>query len=82
VTEFPAVIDRFEGDFAVLLPDVEAAEGPGPWLSLIWPRSLLPAGAGEGSHVVVTCRLDPEATEKARRRVEQLLRELQRLSRG
>jgi hypothetical protein len=68
--EHRLVIDRFEGDLAVVEVD------GGPTLDL--PRWLLPEGAKEGDHLTarreeagegaarIELRLDPEATRAAR----------------
>lgn len=74
--EFEVVIDRIEGDVAVLLPVGPVATGCRPGARLLWPKRLLPAGAGEGSHLTVSVALDPAATAAARKRVEGLLGDL------
>ena len=57
------IIDRFEGDFAVVeLPDGSFAD---------LPRALVPAGAGEGS--VLRIETDAAETEKRRREAADLL---------
>lgn len=64
-----AVLDRFEGDKAVLLlGDEETAVN--------WPRNLLPAEAREGHVIWLTGTVDQEATAKARAEAEDLLRQL------
>jgi hypothetical protein len=64
-----AVLDRFEGDKAVLL--VGDAER-----SVAWPRAFLPAEAGEGDILWLAFSIDAEATRAARAEAEELLRQL------
>lgn len=64
-----AVLDRFEGDRAVLL--VGDSE-----ISVAWPRAALPEAAGEGDILLLLLDIDSEATRAAREEAEQLLREL------
>lgn len=74
-----AVIDRFEGAYAVLL--VGAAHEP-----LDVPRQRLPRGARSGDWLqitlqdgaLVTAQLDPAATEAARQRIQAKLERLRR----
>jgi hypothetical protein len=74
-----AVIDRFEGDQAVLLL------GDGSERINV-PRDQLPQGAREGDWLQVerdgqqvqSCRLDHEETESARRRIQDKLDRLRR----
>ncbi len=64
-----AVIDRFEGDYAiVLVGDVE--------IKLDIPRELLPKSAKEGSWLNVSFQLDPEGENKQREKVSKLLDKL------
>lgn len=64
-----AILDRFEGDKAVLLMgDDEVAVN--------WPRSFLPAEAREGHVIWLTGTVDHEATRQARAEAEDLLRQL------
>ena len=73
------VIDRFEGDWAV----IEVADEPE--LRNV-PKQLLPRGAKEGDHLqleledgrVIRVQLDPEATENARKRIQDKLDRLRR----
>lgn len=63
------VIDRFEGDVAVLLAgDREDA--------VRWPKVLLPEGAKEGDILRVSLSVDADATRQAREEAETLLRQL------
>ena len=64
------IVDRFEGDWAVLLIADQQ--------QLTVPRDKLPAGAGEGDHLQITLQdgeiiqagLDERATKDARRRIQ------------
>ena len=64
-----AVIDRFEGNFAVLL--IGEAE-----LKVDLPKALLPAGAKEGSWLSVDLKLDQELTRNQEEKVTSLLERL------
>jgi hypothetical protein len=64
-----AVLDRFEGDKAVLLVGEEER-------SVAWPRRLLPDGAGEGDVLRLALSVDEEATRAARAEAEEMLRDL------
>ncbi len=76
----PAVIDRFEGEYAVIL----VGEMQRPYDI---PRHRLPPAAREGDWLrieridnqIITVQLDPEATAAARQRI---LSKLERLRRG
>ncbi|MBC7320658.1 DUF3006 domain-containing protein [bacterium] len=57
------VIDRFEGDIAVLVNDV----------TINIPRSILPGYAKEGDVVIIELKIDIEETERLRREVEDKL---------
>lgn len=61
------VIDRFEGEWAVL-------EYEGKTFNL--PRSLLPKDAGEGSVVRISVTVDKEATDARAKAIERLAGEL------
>ncbi len=63
------VLDRFEGDKAVLL--VGDAEQ-----SVAWPRAFLPDGAAEGDVLWLALSIDSEATRVAKEEAEDLLRKL------
>jgi hypothetical protein len=65
-----AVIDRFEGDFAVLLFNASG-------IKVDMPRVLLPPGAGEGDILAVTFEVDREETCRQRQKIEALLKKLQ-----
>ena len=62
------IIDRFEGDFAV----VEYKER----CTFNLPRSLLPTGAKEGDVLTLTMTIDDENTASRKRRIETLMEEL------
>lgn len=64
-----AVIDRFEGDFAVVLFGDEEIKAD-------IPRKLLPKGAREGSWLRVHFELDPEGEKRQREKIEGLLNRL------
>jgi len=74
-----AVVDRFEGDYAVLLLE-------GKETALNVPRQQLPQKTREGDYLqvelvdgqVVTVELDPKATEQARARIQAKLERLRR----
>ncbi|MCX7795701.1 MAG: DUF3006 domain-containing protein [bacterium] len=54
------VIDRFEGDIAVLVNDV----------TINIPKSILPEYAKEGDIVIIELRIDREETEKLKREIK------------
>jgi len=64
-----AVIDRFKGQFAVILFSEEKIRADIPW-------QLLLAGAREGSWLKVSFGVDPERTEKQEEKIRELLEEL------
>lgn len=59
-------MDRFEGDYAVLLFGDEE-------IRVDLPQVLLPPGAGEGSLLQVSLELEPEEEDERRERIEDLL---------
>jgi hypothetical protein len=61
-----AVVDRFEGDKAVLLLD-------GGGVAVVWPRALLPGNVREGDVLAVTLAVDAAATEAAQQEAVKLL---------
>lgn len=65
-------IDRIEDGWAVCYTDDDDA------IRLDIPLRYLPADVQAGDHLVVTFRIDREETEREKRRVEELLRELTR----
>lgn len=64
-----AVIDRFEGDLAVILIGGEE-------IKVNIPRQLLPAGTHEGSWLKISFELDPEGTKKQETKIKGLLEKL------
>lgn len=64
-----AVIDRFEGDFAVLLFGDEE-------IKVDFHRSLLPQGAKEGSWLTISLELDLEGEQKQREKISEQLKRL------
>ncbi len=66
-----AVIDRFEGEYAVVLFGDDEIKAD-------IPRQFLPPGAEEGSWLNVSFELDPEGEEKQREKIEGLLDKLKR----
>jgi len=64
-----AVLDRFEGDKAVLLVGEDG-------IAAVWPRKLLPAGAREGDVLALCLDIDAAATRQAKTEAEELLRQL------
>ena len=64
-----AVIDRLEGDKAVLL--VENSEQ-----SFDLPLSLLPEGAGEGDIVTLKIKAEKDRTKKAKAEAQDLIKKL------
>jgi hypothetical protein len=65
--ELVIVIDRFEGDFAV----VEFAER-----TFDMPRRLLPVDAKEGDAIRIRVTVDQKETRKRRNSVQKLVNEL------
>ncbi len=65
-----AVVDRIEGDKAVLLTSSNIRDG------IICPVNLLPREVKEGDVLWVSFELDPAATECARQEAAALLKEL------
>jgi hypothetical protein len=66
-----AVVDRFEGDYAVLL--IEDDE-----IKVDFPRKLLPDGTREGSWLTVDLKLDQEKTKKQEEKIAKLLDKLKK----
>ena len=64
-----AVIDRFEGDFAVVLVGDKE-------IKVDIPKALLPKKAKEGSWLKFNIELDPEGTEKQKEKMSKLLDKL------
>jgi len=70
-----AVIDRVEGELAVLLVGDES-------IKLNVPLSLLPVGCKEGDLLNISFERDPEATEQAKERVSGLMEKLKKKGQG
>ncbi len=70
-----AVIDRFEGEYAIVL--VGDAES-----KLDIPRELLPKSIKEGSWLNVSFQLDPDGENKQREKVSKLLDKLKSKNQG
>jgi hypothetical protein len=70
-----AVIDRVEGELAVLLVGDES-------IKLNVPLSLLPAGCKEGDVLNISFERDTEETEQAKERVSGLMEKLKKKSQG
>ncbi len=60
------IIDRFEGKFTVVELENKSR--------INMPRELVPKGAKEGD--ILEIRIDKEETERRRKRIENLLRDL------
>ena len=71
-----AVIDRVEGELAVLLM------GDKGEFRLNFPLSLLPAGCREGDILNISIERDPEATEQTKEKVSGLMDKLKKKSQG
>lgn len=64
-----AVIDRFEGDKAVLLVNDDQEQ-------VTWPKSLLPVDSAAGDHLLITMEVNELATRAAQCEAEALLRRI------
>lgn len=64
-----AVVDRFEGEYAVLLIEEDK-------IKVDFPRKLLPDGTREGSWLTVNLKLDRERTKKQEEKIAELLNKL------
>jgi len=71
--QWHAVIDRFEGDFAVLIHVDEKTKEK---TTITIPRKLLPAEIKEGDYLSATWEVDEAATQAARERVTSILNRL------
>jgi hypothetical protein len=71
-----AVIDRVEGELAVLLL------GDKGEFKLNIPLSLLPEGCKEGDVLSIAIERDPGATEQAKERVSDRMEKLKKKSQG
>lgn len=70
-----AVIDRFEGSYAVVLIGLEE-------IRVDLPVKLLPKGAREGSVLDVSLELDPEGEAERRKRIRAKLDRLKNKGKG
>lgn len=66
-----SVIDRFEGDYAVVLFGDEE-------IKVDIPKKLLPEGVREGSWLKVSFELDEEGTQKHKDKIKDLLDKLKK----
>lgn len=66
-----AVIDRFEGGYALLLCGDQE-------IKVELPRELLPPGAGEGDILAVSFQIDHQATAAQREKIAGLLDKLKK----
>lgn len=67
--QIQAVIDRFEGNKAVLLVGDDEAQ-------VAWPRHILPSEVKEGDVLQVDVQIDHEATKAAKAEAEDLLKQI------
>lgn len=67
--QIQAVIDRFEGDKAVLLVGDKEVQ-------VVWSKEVLPREAKEGDILSITLQVDQEATSAAKAEAESLLKEI------
>ena len=74
--KWQAVVDRFEGDLAVLHCFDPKQESRESYFTVELPRQLLPQESKEGDYLTATWQLDREATESARERVTAILERL------
>lgn len=66
-----AVIDRFEGEYAVLLIEQEEVQ-------MDFPKKLLPEDIKEGDILRINIELDPDETSAQEKRVGNILEKLNR----
>jgi hypothetical protein len=71
-----AVIDRIEGELAVLLV------GDKGEIRVNFPLSLLPEGSKESDVLNISVERDPEAIEKTKERVTDLMEKLKKKGQG
>ena len=64
-----AVVDRFEGDKAILLLADETKQ-------TAFPRACLPSETKEGDYLTIAIEIDEERTEQAQAEADSLLAEL------
>lgn len=68
--QWQAVVDRIEGDVAVLL---YVKQDPEEGFEFELPLQLLPPKTKEGDYLTVTWEIDQKSTEAARKRVTDIL---------
>lgn len=73
---FKATLDRVEDGVAVLLPTQDERS------PITLPQGFLPEGAREGHIIQMDLEIDEAATQETRKRVEWLLGELAKRSKG
>lgn len=61
------IIDRFEGEFAVVEIDGKTID---------FPKYIFPKEADVGDVVIIEVKVDKKATEKLRREIEELMSEV------
>lgn len=66
-----AFLDRYDGEFAVLLLGDEGREA-------LWPADMLPDGVGEGSVLWIDISVDAAAQADARRQIDEFIDRLRR----
>ena len=71
-----AVIDRIEGEFAVLLMGDEGK------IRVSFPLSLLPLGSKESDVLSISIERDPLATQQTKERTSSLMEKLKKKSEG
>ena len=74
--KWQAVVDRFEGEIAVLQcfdPDHNSQKR---YYTVEMPRVLLPQELKEGDYLTANWQIDPEGTKSARERVTSILERL------
>ena len=64
-----AVIDRFEGNKAVLLVGDDESQ-------VVWPKNILPSEVQEGDILNINFKIDSEATTAAKTEAERLLKQI------
>lgn len=67
--QIKAVIDRFEGNKAILLLGEEEVQ-------VVWPRQFISSDAQEGDILQIELQIDPVATQAARAEAESLLQQV------
>ena len=67
--QIQAVIDRFEGNKAVLLVGEDEAQ-------VVWLRRILPSGVKEGDILRIDLQVDSQATNAAKVEAESLLKQI------